>query len=138
MITGSESPVVVVLSGSMEPTFYKGDILTLYKDDSPMNVGDIVVFKIPTREIPIVHRVLEVHTRADGTQDILTKGDNNDSFDRPLYDGKTWINADHILGRVRGFMPYLGHITIILTEFPLVKYLMLAVMGFFVITSQEG
>ena len=30
LVTGSESPVVVVLSGSMEPGFYRGDILFLY------------------------------------------------------------------------------------------------------------
>lgn len=29
VVTGSESPVVVVLSGSMEPSFYRGDLLIL-------------------------------------------------------------------------------------------------------------
>uniref|UniRef100_A0A914W1I7 Signal peptidase complex catalytic subunit SEC11 n=1 Tax=Plectus sambesii TaxID=2011161 RepID=A0A914W1I7_9BILA len=29
VVTGSESPIVVVLSGSMEPAFYRGDLLFL-------------------------------------------------------------------------------------------------------------
>ena len=38
---------MVVLSGSMEPAFYRGDLLFLtnYKDD-PLKAGDIVVFKV--------------------------------------------------------------------------------------------
>lgn len=64
VVTGSESPIVVVLSGSMEPAFYRGDLLFLtnYKDE-PIRVGDIIVFRIEGRDIPIVHRVLKVHER---------------------------------------------------------------------------
>jgi len=134
--TGSESPVVVVLSGSMEPTFYKGDILFLNLGTEPFSIGETVVFKIPGREIPIVHRILEVHEREDGHQDILTKGDNNDGFDRPLYSGQTWIRKDQILGRARGLLPHVGHLTIIMSEFPIFKYVLLGVMGFFVLTAK--
>ena len=64
VLTGSESPIVVVLSGSMEPAFYRGDLLMLTHDlEEPVRVGDIVVFKIEGREIPIVHRVLKVHEK---------------------------------------------------------------------------
>lgn len=47
VVTGSESPIVVVLSGSMEPAFYRGDLLFLtnYKSD-PIRVGEILVFKV--------------------------------------------------------------------------------------------
>ena len=48
-----ESPVVVVLSGSMEPAFQRGDILFLNNQDDPIRVGEIVVFKIKDRDIPI-------------------------------------------------------------------------------------
>lgn len=44
--TGSDSPVVVVLSGSMEPAFQRGDILLLDNNKDDIHVGDIVVFKI--------------------------------------------------------------------------------------------
>eukprot|EP01084_Bolivina_argentea_P069500 126455_1 len=41
LVTGSESPVVVVLSGSMEPTMWRGDILALWMPKQ-FEVGDIV------------------------------------------------------------------------------------------------
>lgn len=50
-------------SGSMEPAFQRGDILFLNNQDTPIRVGEIVVFKIKDRDIPIVHRVLEVHEK---------------------------------------------------------------------------
>ncbi len=60
VISNSESPVVVVLSGSMEPSFRRGDILFLWMQAEQFAIGDIVVFKIDQREIPIVHRVHRV------------------------------------------------------------------------------
>ncbi len=45
--TGSESPIVVVLSGSMEPAFHRGDLLFLTNyDTEDIRVGEIVVFKV--------------------------------------------------------------------------------------------
>src|SRR5271156_5580476 len=64
VVSGSESPIVVVLSGSMEPAFFRGDLLFLtnYEED-PIRVGEIVVFKVEGRDIPIVHRVLKLHEK---------------------------------------------------------------------------
>nr|GEW33728.1 signal peptidase complex catalytic subunit SEC11C [Tanacetum cinerariifolium] len=59
VVTGSESPVVVVLSESMEPAFQRGDILFLRMGEDPIRAGEIVVFNIDRREIPIVHRVIK-------------------------------------------------------------------------------
>ena len=73
VVTGSESPIVVVLSGSMEPAFQvtftprflafgpfflqRGDLLFLTNyEEEDIRVGEIVVFKIDGRDIPIVHR----------------------------------------------------------------------------------
>jgi len=44
----------------MEPSFFRGDILFINWDDTPPSPGDIVVFKVPNQEIPIVHRVIGV------------------------------------------------------------------------------
>merc|ERR1712007_145323 len=78
VVTGSESPIVVVLSGSMEPAFHRGDLLFLTNHcEEPIRVGEIVVFKVEGREIPIVHRVIKIHEKEDGTLKFLTKGDNN-------------------------------------------------------------
>ena len=51
-LTKSESPVVVVLSGSMEPAFQRGDILFLNNQANPIRVGEVVVFKIKDRKTP--------------------------------------------------------------------------------------
>lgn len=56
--------MLVVVSGSMEPAFYRGDLLFLTNyEDEPIRVGEIVVFKVEGREIPIVHRVLRAHEK---------------------------------------------------------------------------
>jgi hypothetical protein len=67
--------VVVVLSGSMEPGFQRGDILFLNLGFSPIRTGEIVVFNIDGRDIPIVHRVIKVHEKPGSDDaDMLTKG----------------------------------------------------------------
>jgi hypothetical protein len=49
-------------SGSMEPAFYRGDLLFLTNPPHERyKTGDITVYKVPGAEIPIVHRVLETH-----------------------------------------------------------------------------
>ena len=60
IVTLSESPVVVVLSGSMEPAYWRGDILFLSFYNTPIEVGDVVVYKIRDQEIPIVHRAIQI------------------------------------------------------------------------------
>uniref|UniRef100_A0A803LED1 Signal peptidase complex catalytic subunit SEC11 n=1 Tax=Chenopodium quinoa TaxID=63459 RepID=A0A803LED1_CHEQI len=109
--TGSESPVVVVLSGSMEPGFKRGDILFLHMSKEPIRAGEIVVFNVDGREIPIVHRVIKVHERKDtGEVDVLTKGDNNYGDDRLLYaHGQQWLQRHHIMGRAVGCPGFTCH-----------------------------
>lgn len=63
-----------MLSGSMEPGFYRGDILFLNMGQQPIRVGEVVVFNIDNRDIPIVHRVVKVHeTQPGGEVSVLTK-----------------------------------------------------------------
>ncbi|CAL8471443.1 g10985 [Coccomyxa elongata] len=143
LFTGSESPVVVVLSGSMEPAFYRGDILFLNMGKKPFRAGEVVVFNINGRDIPIVHRIIKVHEKDAGTTNskdvlILTKGDNNWGDDRALYNtGQRWLNLNHLMGRVVGYLPYIGQATIIMNDYPYVKYLLIGILGIFVITSKE-
>eukprot|EP01124_Arcella_intermedia_P020669 TRINITY_DN28161_c0_g1_i1.p1 TRINITY_DN28161_c0_g1~~TRINITY_DN28161_c0_g1_i1.p1 ORF type:complete len:177 (-),score=26.52 TRINITY_DN28161_c0_g1_i1:26-556(-) len=137
IVTGSESPIVVVLSGSMEPAFQRGDLLFLYQSDGPFRVGDIVVFKIDGRDIPIVHRVLEVHQKESGKVDLLTKGDNNQVHDRGLYNGLTWLNREHIMGRAMGYLPHIGMITIWMNDYPILKWVVIGTLGLFVIVNRE-
>lgn len=134
--TKSSSPLTVVLSGSMESAFYRGDMLLLTMYDAPFEVGEIVVFKLEGRDVPIVHRIIEVRETTHGETKILTKGDNNESNDRGLYNpGQLWLKRDDIQGRVKGRFPYIGYVTILTTESPWFKYLLIAALGLWTIVS---
>ena len=39
--------------------------------------------------------------------------------------------------RSRRYLPYIGMVTIIMNDYPLVKYALVALMGLFVLTSKE-
>jgi signal peptidase I len=58
VISDSPSPIVVVLSGSMEPAFQRGDLLFLWNRGKAAEVGEIVVYNVRGKDIPIVHRVV--------------------------------------------------------------------------------
>jgi signal peptidase I len=150
LYTNSESPVVVVLSGSMEPAFKRGDILFLslknndddyddYNDGYRTRIGDIVVFSIDGREIPIVHRVIKSHYDSLAKKnDILTKGDNNHLDDIGLYAvGQRWLNETHIMGKCVGYLPHVGRATILMNDYPLVKYFLISILGLLVISGKE-
>ncbi|KAH9479908.1 Signal peptidase complex catalytic subunit SEC11 [Psilocybe cubensis] len=60
VLANTQSPLVVVLSGSMAPAFHRGDILFLTNPRTiQYKTGDIVVYSVPGAEIPIVHRVMQ-------------------------------------------------------------------------------
>jgi len=74
---GVKSPLAVVTSGSMRPTLERGDLIFIYKvPANEIKVGDIIVFRVPWSETPIVHRVVEIYHEG-GTEIFITKGDNN-------------------------------------------------------------
>ncbi|KAF9045586.1 signal peptidase complex catalytic subunit SEC11 [Panaeolus papilionaceus] len=160
VITNSESPIVVVLSGSMEPAFYRGDLLFLTNPaDQRYQTGDITVYKIPGADIPIVHRVMETHDvqpkktkskknkaaaeltepapQSPPKQLMLTKGDNNHVDDIELYQGLEWLERKHIVGKVRGFLPYVGYVTIAMNDFPQLKYALLGGLGLLALIQRE-
>jgi signal peptidase len=46
------------------PAFGPGDMLFLTNDlDGSVRVGEIIVFKLEDKEIPITHRVIKVHEK---------------------------------------------------------------------------
>ncbi|ODQ51625.1 signal peptidase I [Saitoella complicata NRRL Y-17804] len=142
LYTNSSSPIVVVLSGSMEPAFQRGDLLFLSNRAEKAQVGDIVVYEVKGRPIPIVHRVMRTHDSlisdlAD--QKLLTKGDNNPTDDLELYArGQTHLSREsEVVGMVRGFVPYVGMVTIMLNDYPWMKYALLAGLGGMVMLQRE-
>lgn len=58
--TNTESPIVVVMTGSMEPAFQRGDLLLATHWKEEISVGDIIIFKVQNQSIPIVHRAIIV------------------------------------------------------------------------------
>jgi len=90
----------------------------------------------------------------------LTKGDNNSLDDRGLYAyGERWLSREEIIGRARMCVcsagtfrcppppspplpmcrgvPYLGMVTILLNDYPYFKFVLLGVMGLYVLTSRD-
>ena len=60
--------------------------------------------------------------REDGTMKFLTKGDNNLVDDRGLYaPGQLWLERKDVVGRARGFVPYVGIVTILMNDYPKFK-----------------
>ncbi|KAL1969622.1 hypothetical protein VTN77DRAFT_8175 [Rasamsonia byssochlamydoides] len=155
--TNSSSPIVVVLSGSMEPAFQRGDLLFLWNRSPRVEVGEIVVYNVKGKDIPIVHRVVRSFTEEDprmmvkkaGTspttissepsEKLLTKGDNNVADDTELYArGQDYLDRkEDIVGSVRGYIPAVGYVTILLSEYPWLKTVLLGLMGLMVLLQRE-
>ena len=135
--------MVVVLSGSMEPGMYRGDILVLYKKEL-IEVGDVIVYKIDTDPIPIVHRITTVQQvrdskKASGSKRLfLSKGDNNEVDDRGLYPkNKFYLDEDNVQAHVMANIPYSGFITLAMNDYPMVKYCLIGLMFISVLVSKD-
>ncbi|PWI69404.1 hypothetical protein PCL_01051 [Purpureocillium lilacinum] len=108
--TDSPSPIVVVLSGSMEPAFQRGDLLLLWNRNiwEETAVGEVVVYNVKDKDIPIVHRVVRKFGTGDKAK-LLTKGDNNVADDTDLYArGQDYLERKDIIGSVYGYVPFVG------------------------------
>lgn len=66
--------------------------------------------------------IIHFDYRNNGTVKFLTKGDNNSVDDRGLYaQGQLWLTKKDVVGRARGFLPYVGMVTIYMNEYPKFK-----------------
>lgn len=112
----------VVVSGSMEPVMYRGDIVVLQQVDllgfhefSPddVQVGDIVVYNAAWHEGPVIHRVINI-AEINGSTVFEIKGDNNDVSD------PYWVTKSQIKSRVLTYngqpiiIPKIGYISILI------------------------
>lgn len=76
---GGDTTVLAVEGSSMQPTFNSGDLVVARTLDH-YNVGDIVIFRVPTtagHSANVVHRIIALN--ADGT--VTTQGDNRSTAD---------------------------------------------------------
>lgn len=110
----------VIVSGSMEPVFYRGDIALVEKvdflgiqefDPNTVEVGDIVIYDASWFSEPVIHRVVNIST-INGSKYYTIKGDNNPVADPAL------VSPDQIQAKVIKigdqplYIPKLGYITI--------------------------
>lgn len=70
---------------------------------------------------------------------LLTKGDNNVADDTELYArGQDYLNRQaDVVGSVRGYIPAVGYVTIMLSEHPWMKSVLLGIMGLMVVLQRE-
>jgi signal peptidase len=69
---------------------------------------------------------------------LLTKGDNNAADDTELYArDQDFIVRKDIVGSVVGYIPFVGYVTIMLSEHPWMKTVMLGIMGLVVVLQRE-
>ena len=110
----------VVVSGSMEPVFYRGDIVAVEKTNllgiqefnpKDVQVGDIVVYNAKWFNQPVIHRIIDIK-EINGKTVYEIKGDNNNRSD-PYY-----VTADQIQAKVIKWgdkpvvIPYIGTISL--------------------------
>ncbi len=111
-----------VLSGSMEPEFYPGDmVVTKHKNKTDINVNDIITFR-DNDGVVITHRIIE-----ETPNGYITKGDNNNVEDKDV------IKDENIIGEVKFSIPKLGYLNDFLSK-PIViavEMILLAVFIFF-------
>ncbi len=115
----------VVVSGSMEPVFARGDVVVIQKanflglselNTSDINVGDIIIYDATWFPEPVIHRVIFKGTTPDGRLYYRTKGDNNPSQD-PVAVYPEQIQAKVISfsknpGETPFVIPKIGYITL--------------------------
>jgi len=95
---------MVIVSGSMRPTFDIGDIV-LISARKPFNIsiGDVIAFRL--ENMVIVHRVVNVTENG-----FKTKGDANPDPDPFI------VDIDSVVGKVIGYIPKIGLATLVLRQ----------------------
>ncbi len=107
----------VVVSGSMEPIMYRGDIVIIDKNPGNIEKGDIVVYNAAWFNQPVIHRVIKIQNSSAGPL-YTFKGDNNPAPDPYL------VKEEQIISKVVNYpwsnspgedpviIPKVGYITI--------------------------
>jgi len=111
----------VVVSGSMEPVFYRGDVVVIEKTNflgiqeinpSDLKVGDIIIYQATWFPEPVIHRIVSIQKGSDGQTYYVTKGDNNPKPDPSLV-STSQVQAKVVsLGNQPLIIPKIGYITL--------------------------
>ncbi|UZJ80076.1 signal peptidase I SipW [Fictibacillus sp. KU28468] len=100
--------MMLVLSGSMEPTIKTGSAIFIkeLKNPTKLKKGDVITFYSPIKKNTIVtHRIKEVKGTGQMVE-YITKGDNNQAND-PLS-----VSPQNVLGKYSNTeIPYFGYVS---------------------------
>lgn len=100
--------LLTVLSGSMEPTIWTGDVIAV-RPVPPGEIakeGDVITFFAKEdSSMLITHRVVGLISVNDRPVAYVTKGDNNESQDL------TPVPVDRVLGLYQWRIPYFGYLS---------------------------
>lgn len=97
--------------------------------------GESTAARVTNR--PSIRRLMGI--RREKPLKLLTKGDNNVADDTELYAaGQGYLNRQaDIIGSVVGYIPFVGYVTILLSEHPWLKTVLLGLMGVMVVLQRE-
>ena len=91
-----------VVSGSMEPTYSKGDLLYVKPvDPDSVQVGDPITFVVNENLVVATHRVVSIDTE---NRTFTTKGDANETSDAP-------VHFNNLIGVPQFSVPLLGYVS---------------------------
>ncbi|MCK9152575.1 signal peptidase I [Methanobacterium alcaliphilum] len=112
----------VVTSQSMEPVFYRGDIVIIEKTNymgfsefstDDIKVGDIVIYNATWfKDGPVIHRVIGIGTDNTGNKFFIIKGDNNPKIDPNIAYPSQILSRVIKLGDTPLTIPRIGYITL--------------------------
>ena len=96
---------IAVMSGSMSPTFNRGDAVVINKlnnkEKDELKKGDIIQFVSGTKYV--VHRIVEITNDEFGNKLFVTKGDHNNTIDANA------VAFEDVIGKVSFVVPYIGY-----------------------------
>ncbi len=96
---------IAVMSGSMSPTFNRGDAVVIKKlstqEKDLLETGDVIQFVSGSKFV--VHRIVEITNDDYGNKLFITKGDHNNTIDVD----KT--SLENVKGKVMFVVPFIGY-----------------------------
>lgn len=102
-------------------------------------MGDVILFEVEAKKIPFVHRVIQVIQWRNGTYQYMTKGDNNEETDQKFYKGGAqFLESEDIKGRVFASIPWAGQFSLLLSEVPIFRFVVLGLIGLLFLVSKGG
>lgn len=101
--------VMVITSGSMEPTYSTGDAVLLDISDRTPEVGQSITFHA-YNDVLTTHRVISVHPEEKGGTFLRTQGDANESPDVDL------VHIDDVMGLPGARFDSMGYVIAWLTS----------------------